>query len=551
MQKVIGLDIGSYSIKAIEIINTFKTYEVTNFYEIVVPSIEGLPLDAVVPICMEQLFIENNLEADRIITAMPGQFISSRILPFQFSDPRKVESSVFVELEEQVPFNFDDMIMDHQIIGNHKGNTLALAVMTRKAFLRNFLELLSRINIDPKLVDVDSLAFYNLCSYMNIDHSKTIAMVDVGHEKTSVCIVQNGILRLFRSINLGGRYVTDFLARDLEINFQEAQRLKHRISRVCCANDFAEDLSEDDRIVADRTTLAVHAIIKELGRTFYAFKSKDEARISKIYLSGGASVLKNFDTFLGEQLETDVSRLDLIESGLKISNHLQPRIYEIPQSLAIGLRAVTTVKKHSQINLRQGEFSYVQDYESLLKGTSATFKIVALALLLLTVSYVFKLTFYTSQIDNLKVQYKKEFLRSFPDLKKSYKRKKMSFSKIRKDAESNLTAKIAEYEDAISEYKILNSSSAPLSLLQHISENIPKELLIDVVKFEFKSTFAGQGKMLLKAQTKDYESQAKIIDALKKVPVITSISEKSSGKTPGSVNRIEFTIEAKYDISSR
>tara|TARA_B100001094_G_scaffold329833_1_gene393525 strand:- start:855 stop:2510 length:1656 start_codon:yes stop_codon:yes gene_type:complete len=551
MQKVIGLDIGSYSIKAIEIINTFKTYEVTNFYEIVVPSIEGLPLDAVVPICMEQLFIENNLEADRIITAMPGQFISSRILPFQFSDPRKVESSVFVELEEQVPFNFDDMIMDHQIIGNHKGNTLALAVMTRKAFLRNFLELLSRINIDPKLVDVDSLAFYNLCSYMNIDHSKTIAMVDVGHEKTSVCIVQNGILRLFRSINLGGRYVTDFLARDLEINFQEAQRLKHRISRVCCANDFAEDLSEDDRIVADRTTLAVHAIIKELGRTFYAFKSKDEARISKIYLSGGASVLKNFDTFLGEQLETDVSRLDLIESGLKISNHLQPRIYEIPQSLAIGLRAVTTVKKHSQINLRQGEFSYVQDYESLLKGTSATFKIVALALLLLTVSYVFKLTFYTSQIDNLKVQYKKEFLRSFPDLKKSYKRKKMSFSKLRKDAESNLTAKIAEYEDAISEYKILNSSSAPLSLLQHISENIPKELLIDVVKFEFKSTFAGQGKMLLKAQTKDYESQAKIIDALKKVPVITSISEKSSGKTPGSVNRIEFTIEAKYDISSR
>ena len=551
MQKVIGLDIGSYSIKAIEIINTFKTYEVTNFYEIVVPSIEGLPLDAVVPICMEQLFIENNLEADRIITAMPGQFISSRILPFQFSDPRKVESSVFVELEEQVPFNFDDMIMDHQIIGNHKGNTLALAVMTRKAFLRNFLELLSRINIDPKLVDVDSLAFYNLCSYMTIDHSKTIAMVDVGHEKTSVCIVQNGILRLFRSINLGGRYVTDFLARDLEINFQEAQRLKHRISRVCCANDFAEDLSEDDRIVADRTTLAVHAIIKELGRTFYAFKSKDEARISKIYLSGGASVLKNFDTFLGEQLETDVSRLDLIESGLKISNHLQPRIYEIPQSLAIGLRAVTTVKKHSQINLRQGEFSYVQDYESLLKGTSATFKIVALALLLLTVSYVFKLTFYTSQIDNLKVQYKKEFLRSFPDLKKSYKRKKMSFSKLRKDAESNLTAKIAEYEDAISEYKILNSSSAPLSLLQHISENIPKELLIDVVKFEFKSTFAGQGKMLLKAQTKDYESQAKIIDALKKVPVITSISEKSSGKTPGSVNRIEFTIEAKYDISSR
>ena len=96
MQKVIGLDIGSFSIKAIEIVNTFKTYEIVNFYETVVPTLEGVPLDAVVPVCMEQLFKENNIQADRIITAMPGQFISSRVLPFNFSDPRKIEASVMV-----------------------------------------------------------------------------------------------------------------------------------------------------------------------------------------------------------------------------------------------------------------------------------------------------------------------------------------------------------------------------------------------------------------------------------------------------------------------
>ena len=40
MQKVIGLDIGSYSIKAVEIVNTFKSYEITNFYETVIPNLE-------------------------------------------------------------------------------------------------------------------------------------------------------------------------------------------------------------------------------------------------------------------------------------------------------------------------------------------------------------------------------------------------------------------------------------------------------------------------------------------------------------------------------
>ena len=229
MQKVIGLDIGSYSIKAVEIVNTFKSYEITNFYEVVIPNIEGVPLDAIVPVCMEQLFRENNLKADRILTAMPGQFISSRVLPFNFSDPRKIEASVMVELEDQVPFNMDDMIIDHQILGTTYGKTMALAVMTRKTFLKNFLDLLSRINIDPKLIDVDSLAFYNISSEVTENDDLNYALVDIGNEKTTVCIVRNGLLRMFRSINLGGRYITDFLARDLQVDFAEAQRIKNML----------------------------------------------------------------------------------------------------------------------------------------------------------------------------------------------------------------------------------------------------------------------------------------------------------------------------------
>jgi Tfp pilus assembly PilM family ATPase len=86
LQRVIGLDIGSYSIKAVEIINTFKSYEIANFYENVIPNIDELDPDVVIPHCMEQLFRENNLRADRIITAMPGQYISSRVMAFNFSD---------------------------------------------------------------------------------------------------------------------------------------------------------------------------------------------------------------------------------------------------------------------------------------------------------------------------------------------------------------------------------------------------------------------------------------------------------------------------------
>lgn len=550
MQKVIGLDIGSYSIKAIEIVNTFKSYEIANFYETVIPPLDGVPMDAVVPLCMEQLFKENNLHADRIVTAMPGQFISSRILDFNFSDPRKIETSIMSELEDFVPFNMDDMIIDNQILGTTPDKkTMVLAVMTRKTFLKNFLDLLARIDIDPKLVDIDSLAFYNLSSHMEHDENKSVALIDVGHEKTSVCIVQNGLLRMFRSINLGGRYITDFLARDLELDFFEAQRVKHRVSRVLHSGISEEDIDPKDLEVVERMTLAANAIVKELGRTFYAHKSKDKDPLGGIYLSGGTSKIKGFDRFLSDQLEVPVNSLRLDETSLKISSEVSENMEIVPQSLAIGLRAVSTVQKHSQVNLRKGEFAYSQNYESILKGAASASKVIAVVLLLLIVTYFAKYYFYKSQIDNLQTLYKKEFLASFPELKKKYRRaKNTSFKKLRYDAERKLKRAISERRTALSEFELTNNSSGAVKILQEISKAIPEDVLIDATLFEFKSTLPGKGKLIFRAETDNFTSQSTIIEALRNISILKDVVEKSSGAKPGSDGKkIEFVINANFE----
>lgn len=551
MQKVIGLDIGSYSIKAVEIVNTFKSYEITNFYETVIPNLEGVPLDAVVPVCMEQLFQEHQLSADRIITAMPGQFISSRILPFYFSDPRKIETSILVELEDHVPFNMDDMIVDHQILGSSGGQTLALAVMTRKVFLRNFLDLLARIDIDPKLVDIDSLAFYNLSGCMNFEADECVALVDVGNEKTSVCIIRQGVLKMFRSINLGGRYITDFLARDLEVNFHEAQRIKHRVSRVLYSGDSGADLDPHDRMVAERTTLAANAIIKELGRTFYAFKNWDKDPLKRIILTGGTSKTANFEHFLSEQLEVPVEKFTLASTNLIVNPELEPLQEVLPQSLAIGLRAVSNVKKHSQINLRKGEFAYVQDYESIMRGAALAFKVIAVLMVVLLSTYLVKYYFYSSQIEKVKEQYQREFLAQFPDQRTRYRNANVTFAKLRQDAEMRYRQGIMEKQDAIIEFQTLNRESPPLRLLKEMSEAIPKDVKIDITLFDYKTTLPGQGKFILRAETDNFASQSAIVEALNKVPVLKAIEERQSGAKPGTDGRvIEFTIHADYEAAS-
>lgn len=548
MQRVIGLDIGSYSIKAVEIVNTFKTYEIVRFYENVIPEIEELPMDMRYPACMEQLFKENNLEADRIVTAIPGQFISSRIMSFGFSDSRKIATAVMGELEDSVPFNLEDTIIDHQVIGNMGGKSVALVVMTRKAYLRSFLELLARIKIDPKVVDVDSLAFYNLSSYMQVEPGKVYGIVDVGHEKTSICFVRDGILRMFRSINLGGRYLSDFLARDLEVDFNEAQRIKHRVSRVLCDSDAADDLSGDDKMVVERLTLAANSIVKELGRTIFAFKRWEKAPVAELVVSGGTTRIRNFREFLEEQLEVKVVQNHLERTRLKINPELASSMEVMPQSVAIGMRAISSVKRLSQINLRKGEFAYFQDYGALLRKAGIVARIVAAALVLVTAQYGFNYFFYQRQIATNQAEFVKDLLASFPDMKKTIPGS-LAFGKIRTDGMNRMNREIAQRRGALAEFVVSNEVSPPLVLLKAVSEALPKEVVVDVTMFQYNASAEEGvgGKLILRGETEGYASMTSVIEKLKTVRVLKGLEEKSSGPKPGTDNKIiEFTVHATY-----
>ena len=553
MQKIIGLDIGSYSVKAVEIVNNFKSYEISNFYENIIPYIDDVSPDAVIPACMEQLFAENNIEADRIITAMPGQYISSRVLPFNFSDPHKVEAAVFAEIEDAVPFHLDEMIIDHQILGQMDARTIALVVMTRKNFLASFLEHLQRIDIDPKLVDVDSLAFYNLCPYVEMEEGKVYGLVDVGHEKTSVCLVQDGVLRMFRSINLGGRYLTEFLARDFEVPFNDAQRLKHRVSTVLADDNDGRDLDEKDYRIADRTTVACNAILKELGRTLYAFKTWEKSPIERIFISGGTSVINNFGKLLETQLEVDTSPNRLEQTALKLNPDLADKMPVMSQGIAIGIRAVTSVKRHSQINLRKDEFAYVQDYESILKGGGIAFKMVSYVLLLLCVAYIIKFWSYNEQTEKVRELYRSEFISTLSDRKskQKYKSKNMPFSKVRRDAESILQDAVGSKRIAFEEFRQLNSDSGSLSFLKELSLGVSEDIKINVVEYNYRSAPDGSGKVLLRIETDSFDTISKFKAALQKINSLSGLEEKSSDTKPGSdikVAVIEVTYKPLHKI---
>jgi Tfp pilus assembly PilM family ATPase len=79
-QRIIGLDIGSHSIKAVQLRRTFRGFELVGFHEKEIPRDgETVSSDAVAQTIAE-LFGEGRLSGDMVITSIPGHQVSTLII---------------------------------------------------------------------------------------------------------------------------------------------------------------------------------------------------------------------------------------------------------------------------------------------------------------------------------------------------------------------------------------------------------------------------------------------------------------------------------------
>lgn len=557
MQKIIGLDIGSYSIKAVEIVNTFQTYSVTGFYENVIPDIEGIDQSLLGMTAVRQLFSDNELEADRIFTAMIGLLVSMRVLHLQNVKKRNIPTIVLNELEERAPFPLEEGVVDQQILDTKDGDSTVLAVLSRKDHVEAYLNGLKELNIEPKVIDVDYLAFMNMYPFLDFGDPAFVAaspkdkkpvhgkgkahlLIDIGHLKTSLVLFRDGKLVTARTIRMGGRYFTDYLQKNLNISSNEAQRLKHKVSRLEYKSDArAKAGHEEEFNVAHKLALAVSELLRELVRTIYSFRSLEKVNIDAVLLTGGSSVIQNLPEYLEEFLEIPVRRMKFDNSRLQIED---PKLLNVPtmaQALAIGLRGVSG-KEQSKINLRRGELAFVGSYDSIVRRVMNVSGLVAVIMICMMASYFLALWGYGSKINDFKKEFRNQVVQVLGSEPRNLKNMgpNPDLAIYSRQALKTVNDETRSREAILTD---LNSSTrvTPLQVLNAISNAIPKDIPIEVTNFSVQSNA-----VVIEGETKDFALSDKILELLKQVPLLQAVERKSQENKPGSEGVIKFTISA-------
>ncbi|HEX8953274.1 MAG TPA: pilus assembly protein PilM [Polyangia bacterium] len=392
--KILGLDLGTYSVKVAELSAGFRQSQLTGLYErALLPPVEGeTPLQRAAR-TVAALIAEEKLEAEMFATSLGGD-ATLRLLTMPFSDPKKIEQVLGYELESQILGELDGLVYDSVISTTRLGEggtstTNVIAVAAPRDAVRAHVEALSAIGAEPRMVGAAALSYAALRGHAfpsggSGAAEETLAIVDFGHRHTNVCIVRDGTVLFARSIPRGGEDVTVAIAEQFRMSPEDAASSKHAQAFLAPPGvAFASAAHQKvDAVVRE----AVRPLIRELKQTLAAFRAAGESGPDRVLVTGGAARLKGFVEHVEAELGTTTARLMLVADDPFLAPAMAERARDgeplaalmLPaQALGLALAAAAPVP---QVNLRKGDLSYRTDY-SYLRGKSGYLAAAILAIL--------------------------------------------------------------------------------------------------------------------------------------------------------------------------
>jgi general secretion pathway protein L len=352
-RRVLGLDIGSHSVKAVELRQALGR-------ELEIVQLRVLELDDPAPALateLRQLIAAHDLPLQHVVVSVAGDRLSTRRLSFPFKDRRKVAAAVPFEVEEQVPFDLKDYVVDWDVAGEHPTGMDVAACIVPRQELSLLLETLGEAGVTPRVVEAEGLALSNLATLLELPGTRVLT--DVGHRKTTLALCRDGRVLAARTVPIAGKALTRAVAQQRGLGEVEAERAKQ----------------EEGVIGNKRMTEAVAVLdrlAREVARTLASFEPLlgSGESIERAHLLGGSAKLAGLDTYLAERTGAAFDRLPMPRGALGAAFVAKGDTLLFAPAMALALRGTTLTT--TRVNLRQGEFAERIDVRGIVRDLRPT-----------------------------------------------------------------------------------------------------------------------------------------------------------------------------------
>ena len=232
---VVGLDIGSSAVKAVEVKGSGKSFKVTAFgIEPVPPDsiVDGAIIDgAAVADAIRRLFESKNIRTKDVAASLAGNAVIVKKITLPKMTEQELAESIYWEAEQYIPFDIQDVNLDYQVVGQGSGAAAGtmdvLLVAAKKEKIADYTGVITQAGRAAVIVDVDAFALQNAYEVnYGLDPAQVVALVNFGASAVNINILSGGQSLFTRDISIGGNAYTDALQRELNLPYETADALK-------------------------------------------------------------------------------------------------------------------------------------------------------------------------------------------------------------------------------------------------------------------------------------------------------------------------------------
>ncbi|QOX78677.1 type IV pilus assembly protein PilM [Trichlorobacter lovleyi] len=307
---LVGIDIGSSSVKLVQLWPTREGYQLLNAAIMPLPPeaiVDNSLMDtAAVVDAVKNLVASLGIKSKDAACSISGNAVIIRKIALPAMTSEELEDQISWEAEQYIPFDIKDVHIDFQILGPDAidpSKVQVLLVASKKDIINDYVAVFNDAGLSLNVMDVDSFAVQNAFELNSELSDEVRALVNVGAGVMNINVVKAETSLFTRDVQMGGNQYTEEIQKQLGVSAQEAETMK-----MLAAEQQGGPLADVIGRVND-------SLAQEIRRSvdFYNSTASGEERITCVSMCGGCSKMAGLKDAVSAKLGMDVELLNPFE----------------------------------------------------------------------------------------------------------------------------------------------------------------------------------------------------------------------------------------------
>lgn len=305
--RVVGIDVGSSSIKVVELQNKDDVLTLMTYGELQLGPYTDAPIGSIAQLApaierqaLVDILRESAVKAQTAVFAMPlaSSFVTTMTLAAE--EKEDISPRVRVEARKYIPVPISEVTLDwaevdtRSVVSKTSRDVLLAAIQNDA--LKRFNTLLESVNFTNPPTEIEC---FSTIRALYEPAEESVAIIDMGALSTKLYVSHNGLLQRMYRVKGGGAAVTERIAKELNLDFAVAEELKRTVIK-----------DEADFLPAQKANqIGLDRILREFRQVIEEYEARSGAEITTLYVTGGASAFPGTVNFIAERLERKVSEV--------------------------------------------------------------------------------------------------------------------------------------------------------------------------------------------------------------------------------------------------